>query len=226
MHIFGRNPNCGTTEEDVWSDGGAYNWLTAADELEVISDDADDTAAGSGAQSVTVDCLLADFTRASETVATAGLSASSLTSIQCVRLLDAYVNQVGAYTGANEGNVSIRTEAGTVLGDMLTGFGQTELSMYTIPAGHTGYLMRVDVGVDSSKTATVELFERLNADDVTTPFSPKRLIWDFDGVSGQVSEKLESPLVLPAKTDIWWSCIGPSGGAPVDVAYDIWLVPQ
>lgn len=50
---LGNNPDVDTgIHEDIWTGGGLYPWMTAATSLEIVSDSANDTAAGTGARTV------------------------------------------------------------------------------------------------------------------------------------------------------------------------------
>jgi hypothetical protein len=56
---IGNNPDLDTATlpEDIWSGGGQYPWMTGATALEVVSDSANDAAAGTGARTVTINGL-------------------------------------------------------------------------------------------------------------------------------------------------------------------------
>lgn len=59
---LGNNPDVDTAgPEDVWSGGGLYPWMTTATALEIVSDSASDTSAGTGARTVLVNGLDANF---------------------------------------------------------------------------------------------------------------------------------------------------------------------
>ena len=65
----------------------SFAWLTAADEVRIkAGGDANDTAAGSGAQEVTVWGLLADLTFAKEAIATNGATVSTKTTQKFFRV--------------------------------------------------------------------------------------------------------------------------------------------
>ena len=90
---FGRNAAVGTSFVPI-AMGGVYQTPqgSAATALRIKSGgDANDTAAGSGARSVTLEGLDENFELATEALATAGASASSATSTTFTRLFRAYV---------------------------------------------------------------------------------------------------------------------------------------
>lgn len=98
---FGHNPAVPNTAfEPIWSNSGAYAWPTAADSFRIAAGgNAADTAAGAGARSVVVQYLDADWKIQTETLVTAGASASASSSGTAIRFIRAWVGASGTYTG-------------------------------------------------------------------------------------------------------------------------------
>ena len=65
---FGNNPSVGDSLETIWAEGGLYSYLTAATVLKVSSSSTDDTSAGTGARTVELSGLDADYNEISELV--------------------------------------------------------------------------------------------------------------------------------------------------------------
>jgi len=215
------------TVEDIWSTGGLYSgWLTAASAVRVKSGgNVNDTSAGTGARTITIQGLDQNWAVASETVTLAGASASAATSTTFIRVFRAYVATTGTYTGTNTGNIVIETTGGVVMAGILAGYSQTQMAIYTVPAGMTGYVRRISASVDATKATTVEFWRRDNADTVSAPYSAKRLWNVFASLSGAASENFGSPVgPFAAKTDIWVSATGPAGGTGVSAEFDLVLV--
>lgn len=236
VHKFGRNSDVGTAFEDIWETGGVYSWPTSASTLEAISTDANDTAAGTGARTVTIEGLDADFNEISETITMNGVSASSATALSFLRVNRAYVVQSGAYSsttsGSNIGNITIRVSGAgatqaTIQVDALAGKGQTEIARYTVPAGKVAFVKSVFINVDSTKNAaTIAFFQRRSADTIVAPFTSKRLVVEFDGVLGETALAPTTPIgPFPAKTDLWFAAhAGAAGNNPeVEVDFEILL---
>ncbi len=225
---FGSNEDVGTgAYEDIWAVGGAYNWLTAASALRIkAGGNAADDAGQAGARTVTIEGLDENWNAASETVNAAGASASDPTTTTFIRINRAYVGDVGAYTGANTGAVDIETTGGTLVARIAAGVGQTQLGLYSVPAGKTAYLTRTyaNVSAGANKSATIRGWRRENADTVSAPFQGKRLFDVFEQVSGAVQVAHSSYNVFPAKTDIWYSAIADANATQVDIHFDITLV--
>lgn len=205
IHKFGRNPNLGNAPETVWMYGGKYQYLDvgSASTLYAYSANAQDSAAGDGARTVTIQGLDNNFNEIEETVTVGGAA----TTLEFLRVYRAFVATAGV-TKTNEGDVLISTGSGgtgTVLADIGTigtgttfGLGQTQLALYTIPAGKTGYLTTWNVGcAPMNNKATVVLKSReLDGD---APFRTKDIV---DLVGGYHTQNYSIPLRFPEKTDI------------------------
>jgi len=212
---FGANQAVGTTEEDIWQGGGSYNWLTSAATLRIAAGgDANDTAAGSGARSVVLEYLDENFVQQSETLITNGASASTATTGTAIRLNRAYVEDVGTYTGNNTGGITIETSGGTTVAFIEAAKGQTQLALYTVPANMTAYVYKWTADVDSNKTADIFFWQRKNADDVSAPFTGKRLVSRFQELSGNDTRELPFE-AFPEKTDVWIAAESASGTSAV-----------
>lgn len=223
---FGFNPDvAASTEEDVWAAGGTYNWLTAADTVRIASGgNVNDTAAGTGARSITIVGLDSNWDEATETIATAGGSASSATSTSFIRVFRAFVATSGTYNGANTGDVTIETSGGTTVAFIVAARGQTQLAIYTVPDGFNAFLRRVQFNSDSSKVGQALVYQRQDADTTSAPFSSKRLVFNTP-LSGLVDVHYETyPGPFPARTDLWCAAIGGSGGMAVSAEMDIVLI--
>lgn len=233
-HKFGRNASVGTSWEDIWSVGGDYNFLTAAATLEVIGLDANDTAAGTGAREVTICGLDATGLDISEAVATNGTSASSATSLSFLRVNRCFVSAVGTYGGSNFDDITIRVSgAGSTLasiqgaettGTASYGAGQSELGVFSVPAGKTCFITHLTINVDGTKTINIKLVHRADLDDIVAPMSARRTIWGLDAVGGYVTQEFDSYLTFTEKSDIWFRAITSTGTSAVDISFDLILV--
>ncbi len=167
-------------------------------------------------------------TPVTEVTATSDGTATVTTTQTFRRVFRAYVTEVGTYTGTNEGNITItNTTSAQVLGYISAGFGQTKLTMYTVPAGYTAYLRHLhgQVTVAANKEADIRLWRRVNADDITQPYTGgKRLIHQWNGLATGVELDFYAMPSFPAKTDIWASAVANGAGSEVDVVYDLVLV--
>jgi hypothetical protein len=141
VNKFGRNEDVDTSDEDIW-DGGA-TWVaptaTRIHDLTSTSTD-DDNVGGTGARTVQVYGLDADYDLQDETVELNGTSdvatASSYTMIY--RLI---VRTAGS-GGANAGTITATAQTdSTVTAQITIGNNQTLMAIYQVPHNHTGYLL-------------------------------------------------------------------------------------
>jgi len=142
---FGINTSVGTSNETVWiGSTGTYSFPAAASVLKISSSSADDDAAGTGARTVLVDGLNADYERVTEVVSLDGQTA---------------VNTTNSYIRVNKMTVLTAGSGGTSVGNIYAGTGtvtsgvpavvvnqtgvlanETESAFYTVPAGYTAFI--------------------------------------------------------------------------------------
>lgn len=233
VHKFGFNgtvPN--GTFADIWAYGPTdptYNWPTAAESFRIrAGGDANDTAAGTGARSVTFQFLDATGAEVEETIATNGTGVSAATSSTGRRFNRAFVSGVGTQYGSNTGQIIIENETtNEVVAAIAAGFGQTQLSQYTVPLGYSAYLadINVDVEAGTNKNADVRMWQRQGALETSAPFSPERIVHQWKGLEGALSINLKAYNTFPALTDLWLDAQGNGATVGVDASYDLFLVP-
>lgn len=180
--------------------GGVYQTPTAAAALEVLSSSANDTAAGSGAQEVTIEGLDASWNLISQAVELNGTTAVAIPT-SMIRVFRLYVSRSGTYatfntiaTGSHAGTITVRGSGGGATWGQINGSGifaaQSEIGVYTVPIGYTAFLLSEDVYIDSNKSGNLHFIQRTLASDVATPFTGvRRLIGSFIGVSGDASKE-------------------------------------
>jgi hypothetical protein len=199
---FGINPDNNGTLETVWSHSTLYVYPTAATVMKVSSTNAADTAAGTGARTILVSGLDANYDEIEETVTLNGQTAV-LTTKLFLRVFRSYVLTAGTggtaagdiYVG--DGVVTAGVPA-TVYAVITIGDNQTNMAMWTVPAGYTFYLSRGTFSAASNNSAQFVLgkfmFRRQgsvfrNAADITVNSN----VFGYD---------FEVPLAIPEKTDI------------------------
>ena len=213
VHKFGKTFTATAAYTDVWVTGGVYAWPQAAVTMEAISASGNDTAAGSGAQKIIIQGLDSDFNPVSEEITMNGLGATTATTQTFRRVNRAYVSESGTYgsttAGSNAGIITVRisgagaTQLKINFADSV-GVGQTQVARYTVPAGYKAVLCNIDFKVSGTKTAHGSLFQRQNADDITTPFTgARRLVYGTDDFVGADPTPIPSNVIFPEKTDIW-----------------------
>ena len=241
VNKFGKNASVGTSTEAIWSSGGDYTgFVQSAVSVEVLSSDVDDDTDGAGtnngARTIKIQGLDANWAvQTSDAVTLDGTSTVSVPGTW-MRVNRAWVETVGACststpstTCTNEGTITIRVaSAGATLATIDAGQGQSEMAIYTVPAGKTAYLREIAVTVSTSanKTADVQLFQRRNVDE-TSPFYGRRVVWEEEDVSGATVELFDYSVQFPEHTDIWFTGNrADNTDAAIDADFELLLVPN
>ena len=228
-HKFGRNDSVGTSFVAV-SLIGDFQMPTTAQALEVVSSSANDTAAGTGARSITIEGLDGSFNPISQDVIMNGTTAVAVTT-NMTRINRAYVKDSGSYasvaSGSHAGDVTIRAAGGGASWALLSvtdyARGQSELGAYSVSAGKSALVRIISVSVDSTKNANIMLFQRKNSNVVSAPFSPARIVFELGGVSGETVLSTVAPLgPFSGPCDLYFLAKVASGTAEVDVDFEIW----
>lgn len=132
VNIFGYQPLVDGTSVCIWENPTPYIYSSIAETLSVVSTSAADVGIAKF-----ISGLDANYNLISETVITNGLT-PVLTQNQYLR-----VNNARTTAGNAVGTVTF-TGGGITYAKILPSIGQTQMSQYTVPAGYTFYLARVD----------------------------------------------------------------------------------
>jgi hypothetical protein len=221
---FGFNPDVDDSLETVWAEGGLYSYLSAATVLKISSSSANDTSAGTGARTVQLYGLDADYNEINETVTLNGQTAVNTTN-EFLRINRIVVRSAGS-GGQNAGVVYAGT--GTVTSGVpankyatvAAGDNQSLMALWTVPAGHTAYLLQKDLTVATSqnnKYATVHLVARPLGEVFQTK---DKHVMD----NNTLHQKYDIPLKFVEKTDLEVRCIGDSAGADIAISAGLDIV--
>jgi len=215
---FGFNADIDQTEETVWDAGGLYTYPASALAMTIVSSNANDTAAGTGARTVRVIGLNANYEEVSQTVSLNGTTTVSIPT-SLIRVYRAFVVTAGSGNTA-AGTITI-ANGGTTYAQITVGENQTLMAVYTVPAGVTLYLTSADVSTGSA-SGTQYIVSRL----IQRPFGGVfRDVSKVSLQSGQVSfDGFAAPLVFPAKTDIEIRAVGSANNNEVSGVFSGYLV--
>lgn len=151
----GFNPDVDTasTPEDAWGAPGLYPWLDQLTSLEAVSTSASDSAAGSGARTVTFNTLVGDYVATPQTITLNGITPVPV-PIQAIANNGGRVLSVGS-SGTNVGEIILRDAGGgAIRGIILAGVGVMRQAPYTVPAGFTLAVPWILLAVDSPTGST------------------------------------------------------------------------
>lgn len=189
--------------------------------MKVSSASTADTSAGTGAQSVEISGLDANYGEISETISLNGQTAVN-TIKKYLRVFRCVVRSAGS-GGKNAGIVYVGTGAvatgkpAVVHALVEVGLNQTLMALYTISRRHRGYLMHFDFGSSIAKAVTCVLQAR----PIGEVFQVKDYRQLVDGTIGPESHVLD---VFEPKTDIELQAKATGGGGDISGHIDIWLV--
>lgn len=231
VHKFGSNLAVGSTLAPITT-SGTFQTPTVLTSLEILSSSVNDTAAGSGLRTVTVEGLGIDWLEVSETVTMNGTTAVALTT-QFYRVNRLFGATSGTYASSaapsHSSNVTLRTAGAGVTWGIITmeagfGLGQSEIGVYTCPAGKKAYILSYIADIDASKPVTLIFYRRDNADTVVAPFSPMRVMNIGRELGGEHSHATRAPvngITCPADIGFMGS-IG-TGTATISVDFELLL---
>jgi hypothetical protein len=224
--VFGFNPDVDTTQVSVWPLPSLITFPASAIQMTVSSTSANDTSAGTGARTVVVQGLDANYNEVTETVTLNGQTAVTMTA-SLLRVNYAYVATAGSGNSA-AGDIYIGT--GTVTAgvpattyDIIKfDYNNTTTGSYTIPAGYTGY---VSQGLFSSGQSggSNQVQGRLLTRGTNNIRMTAALTTLNNGVANYV---FEYPLAVPEKTTIEATAIGSSSNNACSSMFILVLVKE
>jgi hypothetical protein len=139
VNIFGYQTAVGTSQYAVWENVADYVFPVSAQTMNLVSTNNADTA------TILINGLDSGYNIISETLVLTGTTVVSTVNTY-LRILNMSVS-VGSSTNP-AGTVTLKNTAGTpntiTYAQINAGVGATQMSVYTVPAGYTFYLSRID----------------------------------------------------------------------------------
>jgi len=147
-NIFGWQASTTTSFIPLWEDATAYTYPGSALTMTITTSSATDDGG-----TVTIIGLDASYNVISETV-TANNATPPTTTTGFFRINDVIFFKS---TGANVGDITI-SNGGTTYAKILAGVGRNQASIFTVPAGKSFYLYRIDAFSNDSTASKPGLF--------------------------------------------------------------------
>ena len=144
VNVFGFASAVSTSFVSVWENNAAYVFPTVASTMVVSSSSASDTAV-----SVQIFGLDASYNRITEVVALNGTSDVATTNVYW------RINNVITTAGTAVGTMYVKNAGGTTYAQIAIGNGKTNMSVFTVPAGYTAYMIQFDGFSSTSVTSGV-----------------------------------------------------------------------
>ena len=223
IHKFGAVPAMSVnTEGTIWDENDTiYPWATidADGALTVTVVEPNNEASASiveNGATIEIQGLDDDYNLQVETVTISGSSATTVNTYK--RVFRAIFT---AASGFDPNTKRILIKSGvTTVAKILEGNGQTLMAIYTIPAGKTGYLMRLDVTASDAATGEFKLMCREGG---TGSFNLKHVA-EVTGRGGAYQLEYPIPQQLPEKTDVDARIITFANNGRYTCTFDILLV--
>lgn len=222
--VFGFNSDVDTSQVSVWPLPSLIPFPSAALQMTVSSTSANDTSAGTGARTIVVQGLDANYNEVTETVTLNGQTAVTMTA-SLLRVNYAFVATAGSGNSA-AGDIYIGTgvvTAGvpaTTYNIIKFDYNDTTTGSYTVPAGYTAYISQ---GLFSSGQASgsTQVQGRLVVRGTNNIRRTAALTTLNNGVANYV---FEYPLAVPEKTTIEATAIGSANNNGVSSLFILVLI--
>ena len=216
-----RNPAIGSSFEDCWGEGGTMIQPTGAESYELVSDNANDTLAGTGMRSVLVQTRDATGLTVLQTVNMNGTTPVALTGTHTypAGLFGLTADQT--LTGKNIGTIKLQVAGGgAVRNVMLPTISRSHDTHYRVASNQTAKILTTQVFPPKSGRGTFRNeFKTSGADDAWQTGS---LLSFFEGA---IQVKFESRPELPSGSDLRLRLESDTGGAlDITVIFELLLI--
>jgi hypothetical protein len=220
--VSGTLPTLSTTQATVWNPGGIYVYPASAQVMVVASTSANDAAAGTGAQTVVVQGLNANYNQIQETVTLNGQTGVNTTN-SFLRVTHMYLATTGTGLAA-AGTISVGT--GTVTAGVpavvylnyLARSGATS-AIWTVPAGYTAYINAIQASSGNATAGQWTNFGLFIASSQGGPLDSALQWITSNGGNAQIS--LPYPIAISEKIDFEIRAISTTASTSVDANMQI-----
>ena len=204
----GYNPTIGATEESLWGASVIYPWASwdGGGTLSCVSSNA-----GDDGELHIVGLRSSDWTQIEEVVTLNGVT-PVVTTNSFIRINNVHY----FHPTANAGAISV-SRNGTVVGYIEVGNGQGQMCQYTVPAGHTAFILSGNANMGKGNDGTGKFKYRLYGSNFQTAMT-------FLLFQSTFTYDFKSPLALPEKSDLDVTMTAGNSGTPATCAYSIILI--
>lgn len=199
LSVFGFNRTAGTAFETIWNDGGTYAFPSAGVIMSAVSTSSSDV------MDILISGLDINYEPISETVSLTGTSAVT-TSLSFFR-----INSAVILAGSNVGDITI-SNGGIKYAFIEAALGITQSCIYTVPAGFSMYIFRIDVN-----SATANANKYITIRNVTTVNGRTLRVAEATFATSQVSYDRQVPFKIAEKTDFQFEAKSSSGSNEVSI---------
>jgi len=213
QNIFGYQAALTTTLYPIWENLSAYTYPASATTMLLYSSSASDTNV-----SVLINGLDANFNPISETLVLTN-GATGVTTVNSYLRINGMILASGV---ANVGKLSLSNAGKTVTyAAMSIGLGKSQAAIYTVPAGYTFYLTRVDINaaIAAGGVASVnyQVYSKNNVSGVALTVLETSFTQNF-------SIRRVVPFAYTEKTDLQWQANADTGTIQIGVNVEGYLI--
>jgi hypothetical protein len=209
VHKMGYNAQIsGTTEEDIWTQGGSYVFPPAATypgaKMEVVSTDANDKSDGTGVQTVTIGYLTSAGVEKTEVVTLNGTTAVTTVGTDIWRINSFRAKTAGTGLKA-AGSITLQElDNSPVFSSIAAGQTRARNMAYTVPAGKM--LMIKDIMIASAASTVDKSYLKFTLrgnvnNGLRTTVGLEYPLWESAVAGGAFQATLSVPIYVPELVD-------------------------
>ena len=194
VNINGYNASVAGTQIPLWENATAYTFPSTALTMTIASSSATDVSPAA----VTISGLDANWNQISETIVLTGTTGVATTN-KYLRINSLTMVGVASGQESNVGTITAKN-GGTTYGQINATLGRSQMSIYSIPAGYTGYLRRINCWCGSLTLGTNWILYNFFAQTNGINLSSAQISFFQD-----IDVHRYCPSVYQQKTDLVWT---------------------
>lgn len=220
VNKFGTNGDIDVGTEDIWEVGGTWTPPTSAGTVALVSTSASDTSAGVGARTITVNGLNGSYEDTTETVILNGTT--PVNTVNSYMIIHRILVATAGSSSTAVGDITATSNGGgtPILARILIGTNQSQIAIYQIPSGCTGYMSNYEGGMQGGGTLDLKCFIK--------PFGG---VYNLKGtlalnLTGSSYSKKEfyTPLKITEKSIIKMTGVANMNNTEVHASFDLILI--
>lgn len=218
VNIYGYQASVSTTMVPIWENVSTYTYPASATTMLLYSTSGSDTAV-----SILINGLDTNYAPISETLVLTNGTTGVTTTKSYIRINSIAVASSTSPVGTIKLGNSAKTEVyaqinlATAAGGGSISSGRSQMNIYTVPAGYTFYLTRVNAYATTDNSSSKYVNYQVYSRNITTGVVQYIAQAPF---TGSYTALRVSPRAYGPKTDIQWQCSYSSGTAAIGIAVE------
>ena len=217
---FGYNADIGIGTEIIAEFGGTYTPMAAAETMSVVSTDANDTSAGTGATAVLITGVADDYTPLEELVFLNGVT--PVLSVGAFRAINRVVIYLAGSLGSNAGRITITSSSGAVIQAAIpAGQGTTQQCIFTTTDTSTLLMKSLYISAlrqGGGNDPVLTLRGLVYSDVSKAVYEVFRTKLDT-ALENHINFSQEIPFVVGIKSTIWFECTTDKANTEVNMRF-------